>query len=894
MTIENNNTDKCNKTEGSTDDSSQQPPKRSTLSLKKVVVPRRVSLTSKTVEVEVKRKKSAGLRIDITAKREHFLEESEIAISHTDEQAYHHAGNLTDSEFQTRMKALQDAKKTEEIVVTHNEEDTTIDDILLEENYAETGTEIAETKKIEETISTITELPIPLKKRQISKKLEQEKYVPGREQVVFKANEYVKKQRPTEKLKKTETVVTATTSTVSYHKTDIESGYNISDAPRSLSKETLNERPRKTTGNIDLDEKKKTKSSLAKNISMGKRVSRIVIERALDGGDPDERTRFGKKKNNRQKSEYTEAARVVREVNIPDVIAVSELANRMAIRGADVVKYLMKIGTMATLNQVIDGDTAEVICTEFGHIPKRVSESDVETQIENIEDRPEDLEVRAPIVAIMGHVDHGKTTILDTLRKTNVAAKEAGGITQHVSAYQVESKSGNKITFIDTPGHAAFSRIRLRGAVITDIIVLVVAADDGVKEQTIEAISYAKSGNVPIIVAINKIDKPNTNVDKLKNELMAQDVVIEEFGGNVLSVQVSALKNMNLEGLIETILLQAEMMDLKANPNRKAIGTVLDSRVVKGVGLMAMSIIQHGTLRPGDIFVAGASYGKIRSLYNENNQRIEYAGPSTPVNIVGFNNNPEPGDIISVMDSEQKAREIAEYRARLLKEKATINSAQTMEQLMAGQAASKLELRILAKADVYGSLEALVASIGAIQHEEIELKVTEAGVGMINESDVDFAQHTDSLIIGFNVSVTSSAKNSAKTNNVPIYNSNIIYHVIEEIKRRMAEILPPIIEENYIGEAEVRKIFTISRFGTIAGCFVRDGIIKRTNSKIKIIRGKDCLFEGKIRSMKHEKDEIKESKQNHECGILVEGYDEFSEGDRIECYEIIERIRTIS
>ncbi len=565
----------------------------------------------------------------------------------------------------------------------------------------------------------------------------------------------------------------------------------------------------------------------------------------------------------------------------------------MAVRSAEVTKYLMSIGTMVTINQLIDGDTAEIICTEFGHIPHRISESDIENELTNVIDNPEDLVPRAPIVAIMGHVDHGKTTLLDTLRKTSVAQKEAGGITQHVAAYQIETKSGKKITFIDTPGHAAFTKIRARGAVITDIIILVVAADDGIKEQSIEVINQAKSQNVPLVIAINKIDKPNINIDKIKNELMAQGVILEDFGGEILSAEISAKQNINLDGLLEAVLLQAEMLELKANEKRPSVGTILESRIDKGKGVVASLIVQHGILKTGDIFVAGSSFGKIRTIYDDKGKKLINAGPSTPVEIVGFDTAPEPEDVLTVIETEQKAREIAEYRKQLAKMKSSKSVAKNINALMQNNSSDVKVLNILLKADVYGSLEAITASLEAIKHPEIKIQIVESGVGIISESDIDFAKNTDAIVIGFNVNTSAAAKASAKFYGIKILNHNIIYHMTKEVKSIMGSMLSPVVEENYIGTADLRKIFTISRLGTIAGCYVSDGVIKRNDSKIKVIRNGKCIFEGKIRSMRHEKDEIKESRQSHECGILVDGFNDFKIGDQIECYEIVLKSRYV-
>ena len=624
------------------------------------------------------------------------------------------------------------------------------------------------------------------------------------------------------------------------------------------------------------------------------RIDRAYVEKALNDDNTERSRSLASIKRNRLKQRNktnNEVAMVVREVLIPDTIAIGELANRMAVRASEIVKYLMSVGTIATINQFIDGEIAEIVCTSFGHIAKRVSEDDFENDLNfDAIDSTAELSPRAPIVAVMGHVDHGKTTLLDTLRKTAIAQREAGGITQHVAAYQIESQSGKKITFIDTPGHAAFSKIRARGANLTDIIVLVVAADDGVKEQTIEVIKQAKTQDVPIIVAINKIDKPDVNINKIKNELMNYDILLEEFGGNVLSTEISAKQNINLDKLIDTILLQAEMLDLKANNNRVANGTILEAKIEKGRGIVASVIVQGGTLKNGDIFVAGTTFGKVRALYNTINSKLAQALPATPVEIIGFDSAPEPGDTIVVVENEQIAREIAERRKNIKKSRknATIKS---INQMLDQDNIKRLKLYL--KADVYGSLEAIEASLNLIQHPEIMVNIIGKDIGVISESDIDFANSSDAIVIGFNVNTTASAKEIAKLNGIKILNHNIIYHLTEEIKQIMSDMLPPIVEEQYTGSAIVKRLFVISRLGTIAGCGVLDGVIKRNNSTIKVTRNNKCIFEGKIKSMKHEKDEIKESKQNHECGILADGFNDFCEGDKIECYETIYKKRTI-
>lgn len=632
----------------------------------------------------------------------------------------------------------------------------------------------------------------------------------------------------------------------------------------------------------------------------GKKMSKMAINRVLET-DLEERMRSeaaAKRARNKARNadKPREVVMVVRDVQIPDFITVSELASRMAVQGSEVVRYLMKTGMMVTLNQTIDADIAELICTEFGHNVKRVSVDDVETEINEIIGRDSDknTETRAPIVAVMGHVDHGKTTLLDTLRNTSVAKGESGGITQHVASYQVVDGKGRKITFIDTPGHAAFSKIRGRSAVITDIVILIVAADDGIKESTIESINYAKANNIPMVVAINKIDKPNINIDKVKTELMAQEILLEEYGGDVLSVNISALKNQNIDQLIDTVMLQAEMLELRANPNRSAVCTVLESRVDSGKGIVASVIVQNGTLNIGDTFVASTTYGKVRTIYDDKGNRIKSAEPSQPVEVVGFNKSAQPGDVFCVVDTEQKAREIAEKREANQKNSKMAGSIKTVEQLMQNKKDDVSKLKIIVKADVSGSLEAIATIIEAIHHDEVQNVIVSQSVGVISDSDVEFAKQSGAIIIGFRVGVINSAKEFARLNNVKILHNTVIYHITEEIKNIMSDMLSPIIEENYIGAAHVRKIFEISRFGTIAGCYVTDGLISRKGeTRIKVKRDGKVVFEGGIKSMKHEKDEIREAKYNHECGILAEGFNGFLVDDIIECYEIVTKKRSV-
>jgi translation initiation factor IF-2 len=830
---------------------------RRTLSIKPLggSISRKVNSGNRVVEVEIKKKKR-GLTIDVDGDRQRNVR-SPLKGGH----GTHGTGKLTDQEFKARFEALQNAMQNS----------------AKEEEARNLEESIKEAPPVEEQASVAPPQPQASVERKQKKTPQPRISEPAEigDPVVFRSSDY-EVNLP----KKVAAVAPAAIPDI---------------------KPVAKYGARRQGEQADPYKKKtkvfsKAKQPEKRQNTYGNKISKGALNRAIDGEFEGRTRSLAALKRARMKqsgaAKEKEVAKVVRDVNIPDSITVGELANRMAVRSSEVVKYLMSIGTMATVSQVIDRDTAEVVCSEFGHNPKRVSDADIEIEIADAGGDHGEIHSRPPIVAVMGHVDHGKTTLLDTLRKSSVAQKEAGGITQHVAAYQIDTKSGKKITFIDTPGHAAFSGIRARGAVITDIIVLVVAADDGVKAQTIEIINQAKSQNVPIIVAINKIDKPNTNLDKLKSELMVQDVILEDFGGDILSVEISALNNINLDGLIDAILLQSDMLELGASVDRKAGGTVLESRIDKGKGIVSSVIMQYGTLRVGCIFVAGSAYGKVRTIYDDKGKKILSAGPSTPVEIVGFNTAPEPGSLLVVVDSEQKAREVAEYRARSLKSSSG-TAAKSIEQMMQGASGPVQTLSILVKADVYGSLEAIVASIEAISHPEIKVNVASKGVGIINENDIDFAANANAIVIGFNVNATNAAKDLSNLHNVKISHYSVIYNVIDDIKNIMAGKLSPIVEENHIGTADVRKLFTISRLGTIAGCYVAHGLIKKGSAKIKVKRGNTYVFEGEIKSIKHEKDEIKESKYQHECGILADGFNDFHEGDQIECYEIVFKPRSL-
>ncbi len=596
------------------------------------------------------------------------------------------------------------------------------------------------------------------------------------------------------------------------------------------------------------------------------------------------------------------AQKVFREVIIPEFITVQELANRMTERSADVIKSLMKMGVMATINQSIDADTAELIVGDFGHTFKRVTESDVETNLGGDEDKAEHMVSRPPVVTIMGHVDHGKTSLLDALRSTDVVSGEAGGITQHIGAYQVQLPSGAKITFLDTPGHAAFTEMRARGANVTDIVVLVVAANDSLMPQTIEAINHAKAAKVPMIVAINKIDLHDANPQKVKQDLLSHEVIVEELGGDTIVVEISAKKKINLDKLEEAILLQAEVLELKVNPSRPAEGAVVESKMEVGRGSVATVLIQRGTLKTGDIFVVGAEWGRVRALYNDKGEQIPQAVPGQPVAVLGLNGTPDAGDMLNVVENEAKAREVSEYRARKKRERAsaamsTNRQGKTFEDILAAAkvAGDKKIMPVLIKGDVHGSVEAIIGSLGKLTEEstEIGIQVLHSGVGAITESDITLAKASNAFVIGFNVRANAQARQQAERDGVQIRYYNIIYNVIDDAKAVLSGMLSPSLREEYLGQAQIRQVFNITKAGKIAGCMVTTGVVKR-GAKVRLLRDDVVIHEGTLKTLKRFKDEVKEVKEGTECGMAFENYEDIRENDVIECFEVISEARTLA
>ena len=584
--------------------------------------------------------------------------------------------------------------------------------------------------------------------------------------------------------------------------------------------------------------------------------------------------------------------KVLREVIIPEAITIQELAHRMSERSVDVIKLLMKQGVMHKINDVIDADTAELIVTEFGHTVKRVAEADVEEGFIGDKDIDDHLVSRAPVVTIMGHVDHGKTSLLDAIRQTNVVAGEAGGITQHIGAYQVTAPDGSKITFIDTPGHEAFTAMRARGAKVTDIVVLVVAADDGVMPQTVEAINHAKAAGVPIIVAINKIDKNQADPNRVRTELLQHEIVVESMSGETLEVPVSALKRTGIDKLLEAIALQSEILQLKANSERSAEGYVIEAKLERGRGPVGTVLVQRGTLRVGDVVVAGSAWGRVRALLDDKGDPVKEAGPSVPVEILGFDSAPEAGDQFAVVENEMRAREITDYRVRKRRETlGTAGTTRTLEQMMQQlKEDGKKEMPLVVKGDVQGSVEAIAGSLGKVGNEEVGARIVHSGVGQITESDVALANASKAIIIGFNVRANTQAKQAADAQGIEIRYYNIIYDLVDDVKGALSGMLAPTKKENFLGYATIKQVFNITKQGKVAGCLVTEGKVER-GAKVRLLRDKVVIHEGTLSILKRFKDDVKEVPSGQECGMAFANYQDIREGDEIECYqvEIIQR-----
>ena len=623
-----------------------------------------------------------------------------------------------------------------------------------------------------------------------------------------------------------------------------------------------------------------------------KRRGRLTVVNAFSAGEERERSEAAFRRRVLRKTGHRDAEpkeKIAREVTIPETITIQELANRMAERSVDVVRILMQQGHMANITDTIDADTAQLIAEELGHTVRRVAEADVEEGMFDAPDAPESLQPRAPVVTIMGHVDHGKTSLLDAIRSTEVAAAEAGGITQHIGAYQVTSPSGGRITFIDTPGHAAFTAMRARGAKVTDIVVLVVAADDGVMPQTVEAIHHAKAAKVPIIVAINKIDKSDAKPERVRTELLQHEIQVESLGGDVLELEVSAKEKINLDKLLDTIALQAEVLELRANPNRPAEGTVIEARLDRGRGPVATVLVQRGTLRPGDIVVAGSEWGRVRALASDTGHSVVAAGPSMPVEVLGFNGTPEAGDRLAVVDTEARAREITDYRARQKREKMAARQTGmrgSLEQMMSQlKTAGRKEFPLVVKADVQGSIEAIIGALEKLATDEVAARVLHSAVGGISESDVTLAEASGVPIIAFNVRANKEARETAERAGIEIRYYNIIYDLVDDVKKAMSGLLAPTLRETMLGNAQILEIFNISKVGKIAGCKVTDGTVER-GANVRLIRDNVVIHEGKLSQLKRFKDDVREVGAGMECGMAFENYQDMRQGDVIECYRV--------
>jgi translation initiation factor IF-2 len=835
---------------------------RGKLELKKTVDGGQVKQTfphgrSKTVAVEVKRKRTfapgaGGRMTEVAGERE------AAAVAELSPEDRAHLSNLTAGERATRLKVLEEAKRDDELRRQQEAEEAR----RRAEQEARLAAEEQARRKAAEARGEIyppvteaapapaaeaeAEAPAAAKTEPAVKRIEPNVVRPARGPAVAEEEE-----EPA-KVKRSATARPAPKPTL---------------APRR-------EEPRRRTGKMSIVQ--------ALDENAGERMrSLAAVKRARE-------------KERRAQQQQTEAARVIRDVIIPETITVQDLASRMAERSTDVIKSLMKMGIMATINEQLDQDTAELIVTEFGHRLKRVSEADIELGLEGEVDDPASLQPRPPIVTVMGHVDHGKTSLLDALRRTDVAAHEAGGITQHIGAYQVTRPTGQRITFIDTPGHAAFSEMRARGANVTDIVVLVVAADDGIMEQTVEAINHALAAKVPVIVAINKMDKPGANPDRVRQDLLQHGLVVEKLGGDVLDVEVSAKTRAGLDKLEEALLLQAEILDLKANPGRPGSGAVVEAKLERGRGAVATLLVQRGTIRVGDIFVAGAAWGRVRALIDDHGAQVEQVGPSTPAEVLGLQEAPFAGDTFAVVDSETRARQISEFRSKRLRAQQSGPGRGTLEQQFSRIAAGESkELAVVIKTDVQGSLEAIVASLQKMKTDEVGARILHAAVGGINESDVTLARASGGIIIGFNVRANPQARELAKRDKIDIRYYSIIYNVIDDVRAALSGMLAPTLRERFLGNAEIREVFDITKVGKIAGCMVTEGTVKR-GAKVRLLRDNVVIHEGALKTLKRFKDEVREVKEGFECGMAFENYHDIQRGDVIECFEIEEVSRELA
>ena len=806
-----------------------------------------------TVQVEVKRTKRPSTRLNINEK---IIERNNTENS----------SGLSAKEIQSRSKMLQEGlAKTAaeaEIIAAEKVEKAKLEEARIAANALEAS----------EAASSLA----PKDKMLARRKSETE------EILEIKKIEEEQKQVQIDAKKSEEAALLAERDRQKLADTELLPNNKLWTGNKVQEKEIFRENVKKTSFNRGFQEK---------------RQGKMTIARALDSDNVRVRSLASIKRRRekaRMQADQTPAVKQFREVTIPDTITVSELANRMTEKTADVVRELMKNGIMATATEVIDSETAELITTEFGHKPKRISESDVELDLIIEESNPKNLSLRPPIVTIMGHVDHGKTSLLDALRESKVADGEAGGITQHIGAYQITTKSRTQISFIDTPGHEAFTEMRARGANVTDIVILVVAADDGIKPQTIEAIKHAKAASCPIIVAVNKCDKPEANPQKVRTELLQHELIPEEMGGDIQCIDVSAKNKTGLDNLLEAIELQSDLMELKSDATINANGVVIESKVERGKGSVITLLIKSGTLKVGDIIVVGSESGKVRALLNDVGKRITNAGPSMPVEVLGLSGTPDAGDLAHVVESESRAREIAEYRSRKSKQKeATLSARGSVEQMLANiQAGESTELPVIIKTDVHGSLEAIKVALDKLGNSLVKIRVLSGAVGAISESDITLASASSALVFAFNVRAIPQARELSRRDNIEIRYHSIIYELIEDAKLALTGMLDPDLQETFIGYAEIRKIFSVSKIGKIAGCFVNEGIVKKGCS-FRLLRDNTVVHQGMLKTLRRFKDEVKEVREGTECGMGFENYNDIQEGDVMECFEVKEVARSL-
>ncbi len=804
---------------------------------------------SKMVTVEVRKKRTyerdAGGRMTKVSEMAQALAEDEAElIEEVFEAPDPRTDNLTNEERAARLKALEDARKDGESVPTPR--------------VQQTGPRIADSGEDEEEVEAVADAEAPAD---------------------------VEEDNEEERLRQEQAAAEA--AIAKPQRRDVEAIDSDDDEGARGRRKVKTDQKRVTPG-PRRDERRRRSGKLT-----------IAEAESLEVEEERQRSlasvkRAREREKQKQQELRQEGHKVVRDVVVPESISVQDLSNRMAERASDVIKVLMRMDMMVTINEVLDADTAELVVNEFGHNIRRVSEADVEIGIKSTEDEPGNLEARAPIVTVMGHVDHGKTSLLDALRQSDVAAHEAGGITQHIGAYQVTTADGSRVTFIDTPGHAAFTEMRARGASVTDIVVLTVAADDGIMPQTIEAIDHAKAAGVPMIVAINKIDRPDANPGKVRTDLLQHDVQVEEMGGDILSVEVSALEKINLDKLMEAITLQAELLDLKANADRAGEGVIVEAKVEQGRGSVATCLMTNGTLRVGDIFVAGSESGRVRALIDSHGNQIDAAGPSTPVEVLGLTGTPKAGDDLIAVDSENKAREVAEFRRRRDRDaRASAASRGTLEQMFEKIKEGEVHtLPVIVKADVHGSLEAIVGALGKIGSDDAEIQVLHSGVGGINESDITLARASDAVVIGFNVRANPQARDMSRRDGVDIRYYSIIYNLTDDLTQVLTGMLAPTLKENMLGYATIREVFNISKVGRVAGCMVTEGMIKR-GAKVRLLRDDVVIHEGDLGQLKRFKEDAREVKEGTECGMSFANYQDIQVGDLIECFEVEEVARVL-